>query len=54
MDATKSQKSQHDDGCLHCGATLEQVEGRGRIRRFCNPDHGKAYRQRMRALGFPV
>jgi hypothetical protein len=54
MDTTKPAKSQHNEGCLHCGATLAQVEGRGRIRRFCNGDHGKAYRQHMRALGFPV
>ena len=54
MDVTKSAKSQHDAGCLHCGAALAQVEGRGRIRRFCSGDHGKAYRTRMRALGFPV
>ncbi|MFC7938154.1 hypothetical protein ACFU2J_18230 [Streptomyces sp. NPDC057387] len=54
MDTTKSAKSQYNEGCLHCGAELEQQEGRGRIRRFCNPDHGDAYRRRMRALGYPV
>ncbi|MFF9171733.1 MULTISPECIES: hypothetical protein [unclassified Streptomyces] len=40
--------------CGHCGAELEQTPGAGRVRRFCNGDHGKAYRARMRALGFPV
>jgi hypothetical protein len=54
MDYTKSAKSQCTAGCLHCGAPLTQAEGPGRLRRFCNPDHGKAYRSRMRALGFDV
>ncbi len=53
FDMTKSTK-QHHCGCLHCGAVLEQRTGRGRVRRYCNGDHGKAYRRRMRALGFPV
>lgn len=54
MDYTKSAKSQCDAGCLHCGSPLKQVEGPGRIRRFCHRAHGVAYRRRMRALGFPV
>lgn len=54
MDCTKSYKSQCDAACLHCGATLEQKRGAGRVRRFCNGEHGRAYRQRMRALGFDV
>ncbi|NEB32745.1 hypothetical protein G3I62_27245 [Streptomyces sp. SID14446] len=44
----------HDGTCLHCGATLTQVPGRGRLRQFCTGEEGKAYRRRMRALGFPV
>lgn len=43
-----------DAACLHCGATLTQVAGPGRIRTFCTSDHDKAYRTRMRAIGFPV
>ncbi|MCQ9134137.1 hypothetical protein [Streptomyces hilarionis] len=54
MDYTKPIKSQCTAGCLHCGAALEQKEGPGRIRQFCDGEHGKAYRRRMRALGFPV
>ncbi|MFJ2737721.1 hypothetical protein [Streptomyces sp. NPDC087317] len=54
MDATQPAKSQCDNACLHCGTTLEQKSGPGRIRQFCNGDHGKAYRRQMRALGFPI
>ncbi|MGW1274576.1 hypothetical protein [Streptomyces sp. NPDC002491] len=54
MDYTKPAKSQCGTACLHCGATLTQVSGSGRIRQFCHGEHGKAYRRRMRALGFPV
>jgi hypothetical protein len=54
MDYTKSTKIQCAAGCLHCGAELTQTRGPGRIRRFCDGEHGKAYRRRMRALGFPV
>ncbi|MFD6027407.1 hypothetical protein [Streptomyces griseoluteus] len=54
MDYTKSFKSQCHAACLHCGAELEQKEGPGRVRRFCDGEHGKAYRRRMRALGFDV
>ncbi|MEU3986742.1 hypothetical protein AB0F77_42940 [Streptomyces sp. NPDC026672] len=54
MDFTKGFKSQCNTGCLHCGAPLTQTTGAGRVRRFCDGEHGKAYRRRMRALGFPV
>ncbi|WP_172624325.1 hypothetical protein [Streptomyces griseofuscus] len=54
MDCTKSYKSQCDATCLHCGATLEQKQGAGRAKRFCTPWHGRAWRQRARALGLDV
>ncbi|MFI5795155.1 hypothetical protein [Streptomyces sp. NPDC051677] len=54
MDYTKPIKTQCTAGCLHCGAPLTQTEGAGRVRRYCDGEHGKAYRRRMRALGFPV
>ncbi|MFE2883178.1 hypothetical protein [Streptomyces sp. NPDC059272] len=54
MDYTKSLKSQTVATCPHCNAEVAQVPGRGRLRLYCTPDAGKAYRQRMRALGFPV
>ncbi|MDO0916799.1 hypothetical protein QQM39_40120 [Streptomyces sp. DT2A-34] len=54
MDYTKSAKSQCNAACLHCGATLEQKQGPGRVRQFCDGGHGKAYRTRMRALGFDL
>ncbi|MFI2431859.1 hypothetical protein [Streptomyces sp. NPDC018693] len=40
--------------CGHCGAEITQKPGAGRVRRFCNGDHGKAYRRRLRALGVPL
>jgi hypothetical protein len=54
VDYTKSFKSQCNAACLHCGAELTQKEGPGRARRFCNGEHGKAYRRRMRHAGFDV
>ncbi|MFI5995748.1 hypothetical protein ACIBAC_28345 [Streptomyces sp. NPDC051362] len=53
FDTTKPVKAA-PVACLHCGATLTQVPGAGRLRRFCTGEEGKAYRRRMRALGFPV
>ncbi|MGW3989087.1 hypothetical protein [Streptomyces sp. NPDC004830] len=54
FDCTKTVKAQATEGCLHCGAPLTQTTGAGRVRTFCDGEHGKAYRRRMRALGFPV
>ncbi|MFJ9110471.1 hypothetical protein [Streptomyces sp. NPDC102283] len=48
MKSTKNLK------CLHCNATLEQKEGRGRLRRFCTQWHGRLYRRQMRAGGFDL
>lgn len=38
--------------CEHCGADVPQCPGRGRVRRFCTPEHGRLVRRRMRALGW--
>ncbi|MYS37898.1 hypothetical protein K388_00308 [Streptomyces sp. KhCrAH-43] len=54
MDCTKPAKTQCDVTCGHCGADVEQTEGRGRRKLFCSAEHGRSYRRRMRALGFPV
>ncbi|WP_405418121.1 hypothetical protein [Streptomyces microflavus] len=54
MDYTKPAKPQMSVTCGHCAAPLEQKEGRGRLRRFCTPEHGKSFRRRMRAMGFDV
>ncbi|MFF4930998.1 hypothetical protein ACFY2H_19140 [Streptomyces griseofuscus] len=54
MDFTKSYKSQCDAACLHCQVPLEQKQGAGRVKKYCTPQHGKAYRQRARALGLDV
>ncbi|MFH8803227.1 hypothetical protein ACH4F6_27100 [Streptomyces sp. NPDC017936] len=40
--------------CPHCGADVPQTPGSGRRKLYCTPDAGKLYRQRLRALGFPV
>ncbi len=40
--------------CPHCGSDLPQKPGAGRVRQYCTPEAGKAYRQRLRALGFPI
>ncbi len=44
----------HTVTCPHCGEEVPQVEGPGRVRLYCTPDAGRLWRQRMRALGFPV
>ena len=40
--------------CPHCGSLVPQKPGNGRRRLYCTPDAGKAYRQRLRALGVPL
>ncbi|GGZ11271.1 hypothetical protein GCM10010300_64150 [Streptomyces olivaceoviridis] len=51
MDATKTAKQQPTQ-CLHCGADVEQTPGVGRLRRYCTPAHGRAWRLRMRIAGW--
>lgn len=51
MDATRTAKQQLT-ACLHCGADIAQVPGAGRLRRYCTPAHGRAWRQRMRVAGW--
>lgn len=31
--------------CLHCGATVQQKPGPGRVRRYCGPWHAELYRR---------
>lgn len=38
--------------CLHCGVTLEQASGAGRVRQYCTPEHGRMWRRRMRHAGW--
>ncbi|MHC8421721.1 hypothetical protein ACH121_18190 [Streptomyces sp. NB004] len=40
--------------CQHCGEEVPQKEGQGRRKLWCAPDAGKQWRERMRALGYPV
>lgn len=54
MDYTKPTKPQMSVTCGHCAADVPQKEGRGRLRRFCTPEHGRSFRRRMRAMGFDV
>lgn len=54
MDYTKNVKPQMSVACGHCNADVPQTEGRGRVKRFCTPEHGRSFRRRMRALGFDV
>lgn len=44
----KSQPTQ----CLQCGAEIQQSPGRGRLRQFCRPSHGRTWPQRMRSAGW--
>ncbi|MEW2257242.1 hypothetical protein [Streptomyces sp. NPDC047869] len=44
----------HEVTCPHCNAVVEQKPGAGRVKRYCTPEAGRSYRQRMRALGFDV
>ncbi|MFD5285040.1 hypothetical protein [Streptomyces rubrogriseus] len=53
MDTTKPIKAQ-PVVCPHCDVEVPQVEGPGRRKLYCTPDAGKQWRQRLRALGFPV
>jgi cytochrome P450 len=48
-DYTKPVKSQ----TVTCpfGVAIEQKPGAGRIKRFCNPEHGRSWRRRMRLAG---
>ncbi|MFD3953350.1 hypothetical protein ACFWRC_25360 [Streptomyces albidoflavus] len=38
--------------CGHCKAPVEQTPGRGRVRQYCTPDHGRLHRRYMRAMGW--
>lgn len=40
--------------CPQCGAEVAQVPGPGKIKRFCTPQHGRSWRRRARALGWPI
>ncbi|WP_163010834.1 hypothetical protein [Streptomyces dangxiongensis] len=51
MDYTKGAKGQAVQ-CLHCGTEIPQVPGVGRVRRYCRPSHGLAWRTRMRSAGW--
>ncbi|KAF0651729.1 MULTISPECIES: hypothetical protein [Streptomyces] len=51
MDLTKPAKALPVE-CAYCGATVPQKPGAGRVRRFCTPHHGAAYRHRLRVLGW--
>lgn len=42
----------HPVSCPQCGAEVAQVPGRGRIKQFCNPSHGRSWRTRMRSAGW--
>ncbi|MER6343753.1 hypothetical protein ACWC10_00345 [Streptomyces sp. NPDC001595] len=51
FDFTKGAKSQSVT-CPQCGADVEQKPGAGRVRQYCTPGHGKAWRRRMRHAGW--
>ncbi|MFE9828495.1 hypothetical protein ACFYPK_07495 [Streptomyces halstedii] len=38
--------------CPQCGSDVPQSPGRGRIKQFCNPSHGRSWRTRMRSAGW--
>ncbi|MCX4774031.1 hypothetical protein [Streptomyces sp. NBC_01285] len=52
MDYTKPTKSQCAVSCPQCGADVAQTLGRGRIKQFCSPSHGRSWRTRMRSAGW--
>ncbi|MEU2093634.1 hypothetical protein ABZ741_39280 [Streptomyces globisporus] len=54
MDYTKNAKPQMSVACGHCHADVPQTEGRGRVKRYCTPEHGRSFRRHMRAMGFDV
>lgn len=47
-DAAKNQSVTYPQ----CGADVAQTPGRGKIKRFCNPSHGRSWRTRMRSAGW--
>lgn len=51
MDTTKPIKTQPAT-CLHCGTAVPQVAGAGRLKRYCAPEHGRAWRRKARFFGW--
>ncbi|MEU3297330.1 hypothetical protein ABZ722_33980 [Streptomyces longwoodensis] len=42
----------HDVTCPQCGSEVKQTPGVGRVKEFCKPSHGRAWRARMRHAGW--
>ncbi|MFI1532528.1 hypothetical protein [Streptomyces griseus] len=38
--------------CPQCSTEVPQVPGRGKVKRYCNPSHGRTWRTRMRSAGW--